>query len=527
MIYFRMCGFSLMVFILLRFYTPEICANEITVQNDGKKYNVVLIAINVLRANHLSCYGYHKKTSPAIDEVAKDSFVFMKAFAQAGYTLPNMMSIITSLYPDSHGVFDVYKDKLSKSVKTIAQILQIYGYKTAWFSVLGEPHLSMKVGFERGYDDFGDHLDETYRGKKNLLSWIAENKDEQFFLAMNIRSTHSPYFPLPKYKNAFKEGEKGSIIENDDEFFKAIYFKILESIDNPLIPMYGLFDKETANRIKSDDFYPYNGIEKWQKRVHKISKLIPPNQLYKLGRTEMMAYEASIDISNKNNLKYLISLYDSCILSVDQEFVEPIMSAFKKYGIYDNTIIIITADHGESLGEHQRLGHGFQFYDEVIYIPLIVRVPFLKDSRKIEALVQSIDIMPTILSLIGAEKPYNLQGKSLVSLMKNKKDTPIHTHIYGENRNFAYLRSDEWKLIAVRKFLEKESFHDNDKLYKLQDDPKELVNQNDEQQEVYQKLRNKIKNHLREKPKYIEKEYEFAPNIDKAAQERIKKTGYW
>ena len=101
----------------------------------------------------------------------------MKAFAQAGYTLPNMMSIITSLYPDSHGVFDVYKDKLSKSVKTIAQILQIYGYKTAWFSVLGEPHLSMKVGFERGYDDFGDHLDETYRGKKNLLSWIAENKD--------------------------------------------------------------------------------------------------------------------------------------------------------------------------------------------------------------------------------------------------------------------------------------------------------------------------------------------------------------
>ena len=111
--------------------------------------------------------------------------------------------------------------------------------------------------------------------------------------------------------------------------------------------------------------------------------------------------------------------------------------------------------------------------------------------------------------------------------MKDKKDTPIHTYIYGENRNFAYLRSDEWKLIVVRKFLEKENFHGKDKLYKLQEDPKELVNQNDEQQEVYQKLRNKIKNHLRERPKYIEKEYEFAPHIDKAAQERIKKTGYW
>ena len=455
MIWFRMCGFGLMVFILLSFYTPAIWAKEISVQNEGKKYNVVLIAINVLRASHLSCYGYHKKTSPAIDEVAKDSFVFMNAFAQAGYTLPNMMSIITSLYPESHGVFDVYKDKLSTSVKTIAQILQVYDYKTAWFSVLQESHLSMKVGFERGYDDFGDHLDETYRGKKNLLSWIAENKDEQFFLAMNIRSTHSPYFPLPKYKNVFKEGEKGSIIENYEEFFKASYFKILESIDNPLMPMYGLFDKETANRIKSDDFYPYNGIRKWEKRFHKIRKLIPPDQLHKLGGTEMMAYRESIDISNKNNMKYLISLYDSCILSVDQEFIEPIMSALKKHEIYDNTIIIITADHGELLGEHQSLGHGIKFYDEVIYVPLIVRVPFLSNSRKIETLVQSIDIMPTILSLIGAEKPYTIQGKSLVSLMKDKKDTPIHTYIYGENRNFAYLRSDEWKLIVVREFLEK------------------------------------------------------------------------
>ena len=109
-----------------------------------ENYNIVLVFIDTLRADHLSCYGYFRKTSPNIDQLAKGSFVFEQNFTPVTYTLPSFMSIITSLYPNSHAVLDVYKDKLSSRVKTLAQILQTYGYRTAWFAYLHDPQL--KIG---------------------------------------------------------------------------------------------------------------------------------------------------------------------------------------------------------------------------------------------------------------------------------------------------------------------------------------------------------------------------------------------
>ncbi len=169
-----------------------------------ENYNIVLIFIDTLRADHLSCYGYFRKTSPNIDQLAKKSVVFEQNFSTVSFTNASFMSIITSLYPKSHGVLYIYKDKLSPRVKTLAEILQMYGYKTAWFGPLNDPHLDPKVGFGRGFDDvfdtfpgFPKQLDKL---RTNLCDWLQRNKDRKFFLNFHTYKVHAPYLPSLKYK---------------------------------------------------------------------------------------------------------------------------------------------------------------------------------------------------------------------------------------------------------------------------------------------------------------------------------------
>lgn len=521
--------FGLVVYCLFSKCITGVEANELQQQKLGNNYDVILVAINVLRPDHLSCYGYHRKTSPAIDKLAKESFVFKNTFSQAGYTLPSMMSIITSLYPESHGVLDVCKDKLSSRISTISEILKIYGFKTAWFTTLDEPHLAIDAGFGRGFD-YMDELDRRFNGKEQMLSWIKKNRTETFFIAMNIRNLHSPYYPLSKYKDVFKKGEKGSISADREEFYRTFYYKILDLINTPGSLMYDIFDKETISLIFDKE--PVSNNEKlfdrmfWELKVGEIIKLIPPEKQYKLGRTEMLVYNSQIDISNKKNLEYLISLYDACILGIDQELIKPIISTLKELKIYDNTILIITADHGESLGEHNILGHGIRFDGEAIHVPLIIKIPYPKGGREVKELAQSIDIMPTILDLLGIPIPYYAQGKSLLPLMQNKKTIPVHEYIYGQNRKLAYLRSLKWKLIVDRSGIHQDRC-DHDRFYNLKEDPKQLHDLRFTKPEAYRKLKRKIKEHMRSLPVYIDKKYSFPEYIDKATQEKIKKTGYW
>jgi len=152
-------------------------------------YNVLLIIIDTLRPDHLGCYGYPKDTSLTIDKIAKDSVLFENAFSNAGYTLPSTMSILTSLYPSSHGMKVIYKDKLSPRVQTMAEILQAYEYQTAWFSLLKEPHLDIDIGFGRGFQDKVE-LSLQFEGREKLLDWLKTNQEKKFFLAVDARQVH-------------------------------------------------------------------------------------------------------------------------------------------------------------------------------------------------------------------------------------------------------------------------------------------------------------------------------------------------
>ena len=181
-----------------------------------ERYNVILIVIDSLRADHLSCYGYPYKTSPAIDALALEGVRFSAAYSPAGYTMASMTSLFTGIYPQSHGMLEVFKDRMPNNVWTAAEILKAHGYETAWFSLLHDPQMDAEAGFTRGFTYQGE-LSQEMSGKEMIFDWVDKQGSCPFFLAMNIRKVHWPYFPDQQVKKRFLRGRKKKIIETREE----------------------------------------------------------------------------------------------------------------------------------------------------------------------------------------------------------------------------------------------------------------------------------------------------------------------
>lgn len=484
-------------------------------------YNVVLITINVLRADHVSAYGYDRKTTPALDDLAQESYLFKNAFTQVGYTFPSMMSILTSIYPASHRVYFAFKDKLPQSIKTLPELFKLLDYTTAWFAPLEEPHLALDAGYGRGFDSV-HNVDIELNGAEFIPQWIEEQSDQRFFLAMNFRHTHGPYFPKDMYRSVFKSGKKGKLIENMRELESKVFDIMTAEVEVEGSITSQMFTRETVRNNKEYFSGAYT-----PRKFAKLEELILPDQHHKIGHLMMKIYDESVNKYSKENMEYFISLYDACILGTDQEIIRPVIKALKESGLYDKTMIIVTGDHGESLGEHGIIGHGAAYYDEFIHVPLVIKMPYQKEGKELDEIVESIDIFPTILEVVGMKEPFNIHGKSLVPVMSGDQGTyKKKLYAFGQNNDAAYLRSEDWKLVMFLKDIE-DTAGDLDALYNLKDDPDELESVKSENFEKYQELRALLKAHVGALPDYTEVAHQFAPNIDKETQERIKKTGYW
>ena len=312
---------------------------------------IILISLDTLRADHLSCYGYHRNTSPFIDAFAKESILFEHAVVQSQWTLPSHMSIMTSLYPSSHGVTKTGESLADKHI-TLAELLQKGGFKTAAFVDGG--YMNSSFGFNQGFDIY----DDSRRGGIKLIlpkviKWLGENKADPFFLFIHCYDIHHPYDPPAPYDSMFHD-------------------------------------------------FTYTG------------------DLFPNSETMLAAQWKGLKV-NDEDLRHFIALYDGCIRYTDDKIGE-FLSHLKDSGLDDQTLVIITSDHGEEFKEHGRLGHGQLYYRPNLHVPLILRIPnFLKKGIRINELVQSIDLLPTILEIAGLPAHPNVQGRSLLPLMKRNK----------------------------------------------------------------------------------------------------------
>jgi arylsulfatase A-like enzyme len=165
-------------------------------------HGIILISLDTLRADHLGIYGYHRSTSPSIDAFAKDSIVFENAVVQAPNTLPSHMSIMTSLYPHSHGVKG--NRSLPSENLTLAELLQQGGYKTAAFADGG--WMRAVFGFSQGFAIYdGEKKVGIAKILPKVKRWLEKNSSQPFFLFMHCYDIHSPYDPPPPYDRMFQD----------------------------------------------------------------------------------------------------------------------------------------------------------------------------------------------------------------------------------------------------------------------------------------------------------------------------------
>lgn len=335
--------------------------------------NVVLVTLDTVRPDRLSCYGYERNTTPNLDAFAKGAVRFENAYGQSSFTPPSHASILTSRYPSSHGVL-WWNKRLAEAVSTVGEVFQARGYETASFSPL---KMGTGNGLDKGFDrvvEIGD--DERYHTpvknadpyrvasgtviNERFSEWLGQRQDKPFFTWVHFYDAHRPY-SIFSPERAFCEIKDGALGDHT-------------SLDYQLDP------KERAER-----------------------KLGPPHA------------------------RYLKDRYDSGLLGLDRE-IGKLLKSLEGAGVLDDSIVVFIADHGEAFDEFEEewFTHDPFLFDVVTHVPLLIRFP---DGRYagdvVDGLVEAIDVSPTLLDFIGTRKADGMQGTSLRPLLDGKEGRPF------------------------------------------------------------------------------------------------------
>jgi arylsulfatase A-like enzyme len=487
-----------------------------------KGYNLILIIADALRPDHLSCYGYREKTSEHIDSLAKEGVIFKNAFSQAPITLPSVVSIFTSLYPFSHRVRLIYKDILPSGVPTLAQVLTDYGYSTVWFGDKDDPHSAKAPGVLNGFNEI-----YGIREAPGIFRWIEAHQGEPFFITIHSYSTHEGSFPFSKYDNKFSQRVPEDIRRAITTASQKAWSDFQDQLKNNPEPIYDRLGREWLQKYKDYFLKPFS-----QELLDRIFALIGPG-LQKVILWEMLkrepCYSAAGSFSKEQMSQFLFFL-DAAIFELDKGLIGGITGKLKMLNLYDRTIIIITADHGNEFLEHGHIGHTRgALYDESIRVPLIFYLPGLEAAIQVEELVQSIDILPTVLDLLGIPIPHQTQGISLAGIMGGKRDAPRNEYVLSEGRFQLGIRSRDWKLILLASTgeIKDTSGAFPSKLFDLQRDKYEKNNLIETRQDISEDLKSRLLSRLHSLPVYQTQEREFIPGLDEETKRRIIKTGYW
>ncbi|MBC2713695.1 MAG: sulfatase-like hydrolase/transferase [Desulfobacteraceae bacterium] len=339
-----------------------------------KKPNIILISMDATRWDHLSCYGYRRNTTPNIDRLASQGVIYQQAICPACWTLPSHASMFTGLYVSQHGThFD--NPVLSRKVVTISEFLKQSGYQTIGFPC--NEWLSDAFGFHRGFD--------TYRFRE---PWM--NQMVQYSKAGSL---------IVKAYNKLYRSKKGRMSRKVNEWVQQQFQKTY-SADTPFY-LFVLF---------SDPHLPYNVYPSTKRYLGgKLPRALKVNQdphKYIVGKADMKPEE--FDLLN--------GLYDGEISFMDER-IGDLLKVISSYVPLEDCMIIITADHGENIGDHGLMAHQYCLYDTLIHVPLIVKYPENADAgTSVPAMVQTNEIVTTILDVIDIPKSSidsSLQGRSL------------------------------------------------------------------------------------------------------------------
>jgi arylsulfatase len=339
---------------------------------------VILIQADTLRPDHLGLYGHKRDTAPFLGRVAGEGVVFKNAFAQAGWTKVSTSSIMTSLYPSTHGVATL-DDRLPAAATTIAEVYRAAGYATLSLSSVAFTGQSTNLhqGFEELHEQNswteagGPYTSKTAREYVDRAAeWLERHRDTPFFIYLHVFDPHSPYEPRRPYDSMWADATKR------EEHLRQ---------------------KESLRKTIADPFLANRGMA---------------------TREEMV--KAGVDPAAY--IAYDKDWYDSSIRGLDAELAR-LFERLRTTGLDEKTAVMFLSDHGEEFHEHGRMWHGQSAYGEMMRVPLVVRWPGgVAAGRVVNEPVQLIDVMPTLLDLSRLEPAKGMQGQSLLPLLTAQVD---------------------------------------------------------------------------------------------------------
>lgn len=433
---------------------------SVAVENPGAglNRNVVFIVIDALRYDHLSQNGYARETTPRMDAWSSEGIIFDNAQAQAPWTKPSTATLLTSLYPSTHGV-NPMTSAVPPAVDLLPAMLRRYGYRTA---VLSANHfITPEFGFDRGteffYSSRPPHLQQLLLG--HLLQQLgarvrpiggAVTRLIELERVLGGRGAPEGGLDAEGLVRAFW---KWSNDIGDERFFAYLHFMEPHAPYDPPEPYDTFFMPEhLIGRPKVTNFPEFTGF-------------LP----FDPGRP-----------TSPDSLANMIALYDGGTRMVDF-WVGEIIRELKRRGLYERTLILVTADHGEEFYDHGGWGHGQSLHEELIHVPLILSGPDLEAARgqRWPHLVRHVDLVPTILDVCGLPVPEGLAGQSLLPIVRGEEPAEPPRVVFCEvdfgGRLARALREGPRKVIRAQSGSTVRAL-----VYDLAGDPHELLDLGDE-----------------------------------------------
>ena len=405
---------------------------------------IVLVSIDTLRADRLGCYGNERELTPNIDRLAREATLFERAYSHAPYTLPSHVSLFSGLSPDSHGV-ERSRDLMPDDLPLLSVELARAGYRTAAFTAGG--YLSEAFGHGRGFDVYCE------------VDPLADR-----------------YFPGAVAGGDRLPGDVGSLS------------RALRFLTDP-------DDGRAYLLLHTFIVHCYLPPADLAARFGLTGDGAPPLTFEAARRFEPERVAA--DGLSADDARRMVDAYDATVIAADR-MVGELRARLEESGLWDSTIVVVTSDHGQELLERGGAGHGVTLYDELIRVPLIIRVPGAASGRVSEQ-VRQIDVLPTLLELSGRPVPPAVEGESFAGVFRGasirdrtvvaRVDDPVRSRRRAIIHNgYKRIESDEDGSLLFRPIASRE-------LYDLASDPHERDNLAARSASIEERLRERLGRH--------------------------------
>lgn len=460
------------------------------VETAPSRPNILLIVMDATRAKNLSCYGYQRTTTPNLERFAERCLVYEAAISPAGWSLPAHASIFTGLYPSRHGAHERHK-YLPPEHHTMAEIMRSRGYQT--LALCHNRYVGSATGLDRGFELFNPVVGSFPRSLRRMTLRMENG------LATLLGRRDSG----ARYTNKQVSAALRRFGNRERPFFMYVHY--------------------------SEPHWPY-------RPPRNYNRYLPDgvsSRMAKQINQDPWQYFVDPASMGGEDFEILTALYDGEITYLDTCIAE-VLGWLGDSGLLDETMVIITADHGENIGDHRMMGHQYCLYDTLLHVPLIIHYPRGEGAgARIAHQVQTLDILPTILAMLGDATQgmgSSLQGLDLWSSSRHDFAiaeweapdlTTFHERFPGVDvskydRALKMIRTDRYKYIWAS--------DGNHELYDLQADPNEARNVLGECPEVADNLDGLLSEWLASFDAAIPSD--DAPEFDEEVKDRLRALGY-